>query len=359
MNVDRKILIISIFITLGAVAFLTGYLLMLKEGRSQQTGSFIQRFTNNRSIESFESGEPITLPISGRQFISFVGPFSISGDIIAVDKDGNVVRIDTDVLRENVVTSLKHSNISEAFLSPNGNSLVYSFYDIENIKKYLYLNFKSNEPVEISDGLRSVAFSPSGDQIAYLINNDGEGELLISKGANVIRRALKTRLGAAIIDWPVGFMSILSYDRSGHGDLFVLKDGNNLNKIISYQYDLNIKWSPSSEGVVFSAKDETGSDHLFYKGFGGDEKVVGLGIGRASKCVWVRDNINVICGLTNQSYLKDEFYRINTTDGSRSPAAMPNINLITKDIAINQSGDHIFILNDIDDGLYSIKIEIP
>lgn len=365
MNMERKVLLASMFITLGAIAFLSGHLL-IPERTKYQTGSFIQRFTNNLGVESPRSKGSTTLPISSRKFISFVGPFSISGDIIAVDVDGNVVRIDTDIFRENVVASLKYSNISEVFLSPNGNSVVYSFYNIENIKKYLYLNFKSNESAEISDGLRSVAFSPDGDQIAYLINNGDEGELLISKGVNIIRRALKTRLGATIIDWPQSyggalrdsnFISILSYDKNGYGDLFILKDGNNLNKIISYQYDLSVKWSPSGEGIIFSNKNGMGSNHLFYKEFGGSEEVVDLGIGNASKCVWVRDNINVICGLTNQSYLKDEFYRINTSDGSRSPVAMPNINLITKDIAINQSGNHIFILNDIDDGLYSIEVD--
>ena len=109
--------------------------------------------------------------------------------------------------------------------------------------------------------------------------------------------------------------------------------------------------------VVFSAKDEAGVDRLFYRDIKNNSAVVGLEVAiNASKCAWASER-EVICGLTNQVQLKDEFYSINLTDGTKKLVATPNINLLIKELALNRSGDIIFVLNDIDSKLYALKLK--
>jgi Tol biopolymer transport system component len=382
----KKILLSLIFITLSAIAFLSGYLFMPEKELEQQirqnfapqnldgqTGLITERFSNKVEVDPSEIKVPNTLPLSSRKFITFVNQFSDSEKIVAVANNGDIVEINSTNLTEKVVYT-GQTSIIEALLSPAGNSVIYSFYDTGNTKKNIYLNFSAKggkgESVDIPGNLKSAAFSPSGDQIAYLISNEDGGELLISKGVNIIKRAFKTRLGAAIVAWPSDFLSIISYSKDGYGDLFVLKENGAFNKTISYQYDLNARWSPSGEKIIFSAKNDNNSDvdpakagslsanQLFYQDIKNNSTVVALKVNtNASKCAWVNEE-KIICGLKNQVQLKDEFYKINLADGSKTLVSTPSINLLVKELALNRSGDILFALNDIDSKLYALKIVI-
>ncbi|OGN09929.1 MAG: hypothetical protein A3J46_03445 [Candidatus Yanofskybacteria bacterium RIFCSPHIGHO2_02_FULL_41_11] len=354
---ERKFLIISIFITTGAIAFLSGYLLMPEGGLKKQAGLITERFNSKVEVNSSENKTSGTVLLNSRKFITFVNPFSNFKKIVAVANNSDIVEIDTANLTEKVVYT-GQTSIAEAVLSPTGDSIIYSFYDTANTKKWVYLNLKSRESVEIEGNLKSAVFSPQGDQAVYLLTNDGGEKLLISKDGKIIKQALKTRLGATLIAWPSkNFVAITSYDKSGYGDLFTLQNSGDLNKILSYQYDLNVRWSPLGEGVVFSAKDEAGVDRLFYRDIKNNSAVVGLEVAiNASKCAWASER-EVICGLTNQVQLKDEFYSINLTDGTKKLVATPNINLLIKELALNRSGDIIFVLNDIDSKLYALKLK--
>ena len=358
MIMERKILLISILVTIGAISFLSGYLLMPGKGLTKQIGLITERFSNQIDTGPSDNKVSQIAPLSARKFISFVNPGSER--IVAADKNGDIVEIDTANFRENVLTTLGQKNILEALLSPAGDSVIYSFYDTKNNKKHAYLNFFSKDSKEVSadipGNLKSAAFSPRGDQAAYFVSSEDGGELLISKGANIIKRALKTRIGAALVAWPSDFISIISYNKDGYGDLFVLKDDGALNKIISYQYDLNIKWSLSGEKIIFSVKDDAGSDRLFYRDIKNSGAIASLEISAdASKCLWTSEE-EIICGIRNKVELKDEFYRVSVTDGSKKLILTPNINILIKEVALNRQGDTLFVLNDIDSKLYSLKL---
>ena len=353
---EKKILLVSIFITLGAIAFLSGRLLTLGGGLGTQSNSLIQRFNSNTKAELLETTIPKTLPLSSRRLVSFVSLGS--ENIIAVDKNGDIIEIDAANIREKVLASLGRTDISEVLLSPTGDSVIYSFYDAGNNRKTVYINLKTGEKSNLAGNLRSAAFSPHGDQATYLLVNDGVGELLISKAGKIIKRALKTRLGAVTVSWPRDdFISIVSYDKDGYGDLLVLKEEGALNKILSYQYDLGVKWSPDGEKILFSAKNGTGSERLFYIDIANNDAIVSLDVNsNASKCAWLNRD-EVICGVKNQTQLKDEFYRISVADGSKILVSVPSINLLTKEMALGPLGDVIYILNEIDDKLYALKIK--
>ena len=367
---ERKILLISVFITLGAIAFLSGYLFMPNAGLERQTrqnfdqqnlggqtGLITERFNDKVEAGLSENKVPDIAPLSGRNFIAFVNQFSDSKKIVAVTANGEIIEIDLVNLTEKVV-SIGQTTMREAVLSPAGDSLIYSFYDTRNNKKHSYLNFKKGESSDIAGNLKSAAFSPHGDQAAYLIGNEsGGGELLMAKDGKIIKQAFKTRLGAAVINWPSNFISILSYGKDGYGNLFVLKNNGDLNKVLSRQYDLNVKWSPSGERVVFSTKGNSGSAQLFFKDTKNSGAITVLSINTdASKCVWASEE-RVICGVKNQLQLKDEFYKISVNDGTKILASTPSINLLVKDLALDRSGDILFVLNDIDGKLYALKIK--
>lgn len=367
----RKILISVIFLTLGCIAFLSGYLLVfMNQGIKGQTGSLIQRFNNNHDKPAINSNNALITPINSRNIITFSGP-SLSGIITAIDEEGNIIEIDTSTLREATISTLNKKELSEVILSPRGDSVFYSFYESDS-KKNLYLKIKTNESGEINGEVRSVAFSPDSSQTAYLINEEGESKILIYKETVNIGQKLKTRINAATILWPSeDFISILTYNKNGYGDLFTLKNNSSLNKIISYQYNLAVRWSSSAEKIVFSAKGKDNLDHLFYKNIKNNESFVNLNTEtNASKCVW-EDEENIICGITDKIQLKDNFYRINIGDGSKELISEPNINLFAKKISLPvrqaglhvgqvglpHSGDRIFVLNSIDNKLYALTMD--
>jgi len=368
---ERKFLITSIFITLGAIAFLSGYLLMPEGGQEQQahltfssenldgrTGLLTNRFRNKVEINVPESKAPNTLPLSSREFISFVQPFSDSKKIVAMTIKGEIVEIDMAYLIEKVIPA-HQVDIMETVFSPAGNAVIFSFYSTVNDKKWVYHNLKTGGSSEIAGDLKSAAFSPDGIQAVYLINNEDGGELLVAKDGKIIKRALKTRLGATLVTWPLDdFISIVSYDKSGYGDLFTLKKDGGFNKVLSYQYDLNAKWSPTDEKIIFSAKNDMGPTQLFYKDIKNSGAVTILDANtNVSKCVWV-DKENVICGITDKTQIRDEFYKINLTDGSKILIATPDINLLVKELSLSRSGDALFVLNDIDDKLYTLELAV-
>lgn len=355
---ERKILLISILVTIGAIAFLSGYLLMPEKGLGRQIGLITDRFSNQINTGPLDNKVPETAPLSSRKFISFVSPGSER--IVAADKNGDIVEIDTANFREKIITTLGQKNILEALLSPAGDSVIYSFYDTRNDKKHVYLNLYARDGKEksadIPGNVKSAAFSPRGDQVVYLVSSGDGGELLVSKGVNIIKRALKTRLGVALVAWPSDFVSIISYNKDGYGDLFVLKDNGALNKIISYQYNLNVKWSLSGEKIIFSVKDDAGFERLFYQDIKNSGAIASLDISAdASKCLWVSGD-EIICGIRNKVQLKDEFYKISVADGSKKLILTPNANILVKEVVLNRSGDTLFVLNDIDSKLYALNL---
>lgn len=354
---ERKYFTISIFITLVAIAFLGGYLLMPEHKLDQQTGTFLDRFNKEVEIGLTQDRISDVASLSDRRFISFVSPFTDSQKIVATDNSGNIIEINLATLNEKVIyTGL--TSIVEALLSLTGDSIIYSLYDSGNNKKYTYLNFKKNERREISGDLKSVAFSADGDEIVYLINNGEDGEVLISKNGNIVKRVLKTRLGTGVLAWPSDkFISLISYDKDGYGDLFTLEENGSFNKIISYRKDLNVQWSPSAGKIIFSAKNDSGASRLFYKDPKNNDGLTDLGVNTsASKCVWAGEE-EVVCGITSQDRFKDEFYKIKVADGSKTLALTPNINLLIKELVLSHSGDTLFVLNEIDNRLYTLKLQ--
>ena len=159
---ERKFLIISIFITTGAIAFLSGYLLMPEGGLKKQAGLITERFNSKVEVNSSENKTSGTVLLNSRKFITFVNPFSNFKKIVAVANNSDIVEIDTANLTEKVVYT-GQTSIAEAVLSPTGDSIIYSFYDTANTKKWVYLNLKSRESVEIEGNLKSAVFSPQGD----------------------------------------------------------------------------------------------------------------------------------------------------------------------------------------------------
>lgn len=350
----KNLLLFSIFIIFGVITFLSGYLFL--PDQIGQTGLLVERF-NNSSID-IKNTVPNISTVSSRKILSFTGP-SLAKTMRAVDKDGDVIEINTDSLKETVISNLGSSNMSNVLLSNNGSAAIYSYYNSKNEKKYFYANLKADELIEIKDNIKSAAFPPEGDELAYILTrgDGGENELVLTKETIILKKLLKTRLEVATIIWPAEFLSILTNDKDGYGSLFVLEKDGSLNKLISDQSNLSVKWSPSGKKLVYSTKDENNIDKLFYKNIE-TNKNKDLTTAKATNCIWLDDEINVICGFLNLSLGKYEFYKINIDDGSKTAVATSDVSLIPKEMSISKSGDYLFILNEIDNLLYSLKLKV-
>lgn len=359
---ERNFLIVSIFITLGAIAFLSGYLFLMPNSSfdklsasnsGDQSSNFLQRFDDD--LTATDKPKQNILPLSSREVISFLSYPNDPAKVLMADKDSNIIEVSLSGLREKVIKTFKPETISDVIFSPKGESLIYSSRDIYGDKKYHYLNLKSGDLLKIVGEVKSANFSPDGQQAVYLSSDGDETDLVSLKDGSSPKKLLKTRISEGVVNWPADFVSVKSSDADDYDGLFVLKDGDTLNRVLSDQKNLNIKWSPSGKNLLFS-NENNGSNQLFIKNID-TGKITDLGFyTEASRCVWLNDETGVICGIKDSSQLKDRIYRINIGDLSKNLIAESNVNLRVGELTINTSGNYLFILNEVDGKLYYFEL---
>lgn len=125
----------------------------------------------------------------------------------------------------------------EAAFSPDGSQLAYLSADASKTQVDIYLlDLESGESTQLTDtpeAERAIAWSPTGEAIAYLSDEDGDSDIYaVTVADGAIANLTDTDAGEGLnddFDWsPDGSRILFSTDRDGNPDIYVMDaDGGN------------------------------------------------------------------------------------------------------------------------------------
>jgi len=257
------------------------------------------------------------------------------------------------------------------------NQLIAIFADENNqLQKYFY-DLTTNMSNILDPAIKSVAFSPDGQQMVFHYLNDQTGENIIALAdpTGLNRKALwpTTMVRDWQITWPSQQTINLQTPASnyvGSLDYTINPDNGARQQIFSNVAGLETCWSPQGDKLLFS-KLVSGKLRLYLKN---QDKIQELNAaGLASHCLWI-DNDNIYCAIADSwpvnTKLPDDYYKglvnlseaiwqINATSGDKTKIVNANelgASLDTDQMLISPNQDLLFILNKKDHHLYGVRL---
>lgn len=351
-----------LIVSLALTAFLSGYI-MLRNGITEelgaQTGTLLEKFEDQAPVitDDVENRTPFTL--SDRMVVSPINSIN-RGNVIYYEKNtGKVFEANLGDKNEKIVSDKILPNFITGIWSPDRRSVINRFASGGN-DVFRYLNTITDKEITFDRNIRSIAFSTDGNLVAYYYLNTTAS---ISEPAKIMiaqpdglypKKILDTRLRDVEIDWPVPDKISL---KTGSSDLFLLTMEGKLTKIFEAKRDLELKWSPSSKKIIFSTLETTENrgyrSMLWLKDT--DLKIeTPLNLeGKASKCTWSIDDINVYCAVS-ESPSMETIYKIDTKTAVSKVFLEPLATI--SEMFLSNLEDYLIFVNASTGKLYGIKI---
>lgn len=359
---NQKLLITLTVVSLSFTAFLSGYLVSQKDfhkkNGSVSTGNILNKFNNQDTdnppealLRSENSG---TLrPLSQRGILSPVLSKE-KNSILYYEKDtGKVFEVALSDFREKPVSDVPLPNLIKTIWASSRKEVVSVFYSQKG-SRYKYFNYKTRASVDLGTDIKSLAFSPDGNQIVYFGSKGGSRGIFISQpDGSSFKNILPSRLENARVYWPSNDLLAFKIDTPAGSELYSLSKAGEVKKIIDTRDGLEIKWSGDGSKVLFSQKVNSGLG-LFYKDIYSEiETPLNISTS-ASKCDWGVDAKTIVCGIPRSSGAGDEIYEIRL-DGTQKLFSSPTSRINTAELFLSGLGDFVVILNSLDNKLYVLK----
>lgn len=362
-------LIISLILT----AFLAGYIMVnrgLGSGSKSKTGTILDKFGEQQPTDSKEQvpeGNGI-FPISSVKVVSVSNSSDRKGTIYFEKNTGKLFEFDFSSNQEQVISDTVLPNFLSSIWSPVKKEALNLFYSPGNTK-ITYHNYDTGKTNDLNNNIRSVAFSPDGNMIAYYLTNTIDSDesypptnemapvtsqinkLYISQPDGTYpKKILDTRITDLEISWPIkDQLSFITPDR----EVFLLTESGRLTKFLEPRTNLTTKWSVGGKKLLFSWGEDITNQQLWLKDTESkSEKNLTLSI-IASRCAWSIDNINIFCAVAKTPSI-DDIYRINTNTGSQELLVEPAMPL--EDIFLTAVEDYLIFKNAADEKLYGVKL---
>jgi len=366
---------VFLVITLGLTAFLGGYIVLENGIGGIKTGTILEGFSNQEINDKDQSKEDAidkkSKLISNRQVVSVVKSANGNGIIYFEKNTGKIFEYD---LKDNNETSISDEtipNFISAVWSPDKKQTLNHLYHPLG-DRYQYFNVETGKVNNLDANIRSTAFSPDGNLIAFHYLEPGTnpnpidpalppinktGKIAISEPDGTYqKKVIDTRLTEIEISWPTREKMALKTPLS---EIYLLNENGELKKMLEPGYGLEYKWSPNGLNLLFSnlIQSQNGLESLlFIKNIETDAEtsIDMLNVaGAASLCVWSIDNTHIYCALSKSPSV-DIVHKINTQDKTLKIAAEPNA--LIKEILLSTLEDYILYVNASDGKLYSIKV---
>lgn len=356
---NQKILITLTVISISFTAFLSGYLISQKDFHrspdTTSTGNILDKFSDDDRRLGSQTGESLgnLRLLSPRNVISPVLSKEKDGIVYYEKNTGKVFEVILKDLREKLVSETPLTNLIKTIWSPSLKEVVSLFY-YPSGGHYKYFNYKTKASIDLGTDIKSLSFSPDGNQIAYFGTEDDSRGIFISQpDGSSSKKILPSRLENAEVYWPSNeFLSFKTYTANG-SELYSLSKNGEVKKILESGDGLEIKWSKDDSRVLFSKKTESGVS-LFFKNIpSGLETSLNVST-RASKCDWGIDGESVVCGVPKLSSSGDDIYEISL-DGTQKLLSSPTSKINTEELFLSGLDDYVVILNSLDHKLYVLK----
>ena len=357
---------------------MAGYV-MIRQGvntnSSSKTGTILDKFSETQqSTVNSQQSTRITEPflVADRKVLSFTNSLA-SGKILYVEKGtGKVFETTLENRTEELASSLIPVNLLSVIWSPNKKEIIASFSSAPGLK-FKYYNLETGRMSDLDPDIRSLAFSPDGNYIAYhsvspveeipFTESETEPEeesqssnpkepnkILVSQpDGSYSKKVLNTRLDELTLGWPT--KEKIAF-KTREGALFLLTEQNQLDKIIELnRTESGELWSKNGKKLLISQFDQTTlMSKLIVKDIESREEISLDFAAKASQCAWSIDNIHIFC-VTPET----ELYKINISENSRELLAL--LNYPARNPLLSPAEDYFLFISSADEKLYSIKID--
>lgn len=298
-----------------------------------------------------------------------------AGDKILVYKKsgGDLIAIDPETRTQEKISNITIVGILEAVWSPRRDRAAVFYLDEETKKGFLHIGTSS--VAVLPQNIKSAAWSPGGNSLAYLIADGDRLALAVadSSGKNA-RVEFRTSILDAGIRWITGERIAFSSAPSGfaEGYLFALtRSGGAFQKIIGPAFGLMTKFSPAGTKLLVSSTDSAGRNPLTeIRDPSGKTLLILTPSTLPEKCAWAGDN-KLYCAVPNavpasavwpDSYLSGEF---NSSDkivifdlaNGKTKEISPEGNFDISDPLVAQDEKALFFVNRVDGTLWSLRLD--
>lgn len=235
----RKNLIIIIFF-LGGIVFVLLFLNLSQSWKKQEA-----------SIFEPQNAIPADLPkkISRGPVVFF--DFKKGSDNLVFYEESNFTIYETDLDGRNKKELARIPDASGIIFNPNGKGLIAEVPG-KGSPMTAYFDLENNRKTELSKNIRSTAFSPDGEKLAYYFYDDKTGQSNISvaepNGSN-FERIFLTRIKNLNLAWPENEL-IVFYPKSGGGQAFSITPGGDKFRRLSEEESLRYFNREKEEIVV-------------------------------------------------------------------------------------------------------------
>jgi Tol biopolymer transport system component len=357
----QKILISLIGITSSASLVLAGYLIQ-PEFFSSLTGQFLDKVKIPQEI-SIKSEVKNLEKLNNERVIS---PIAISSSLIRYYEinTGKVFDINVFNGEKTAISSNSLKNFIRTIWSPNKNEVV-SIFSSSSGGDFKYYNYETKRTSTISKSLKALTFSPSGEYIAYIQDEEEEKNIYISTpDGTAPKKIFTTRISNIKIYWPdEKWIYLLAGDPdTGLSDLFKLDKDGNLVRIFAGIFRPELNWSKDGKTVLISYFNK--NQKLSLTTYDLEDNTTSLETSTwASKCTWKSDGINIVCGVPKvianeleRTVSQDDIVEINTQTGDKKiifNSDQPKMSV--REIILTTDETKTVILNEYDSLLYVLN----
>lgn len=355
---SQKFLITLTVLSLSFTAFLSGYLISQKDFHrtpsSNSSGNILDKFSDKDA----PSPEARLM----EQAVRLLNPRSIVSPVMSKEKDsiiyyekdtGKVFEVALKDATEKSISNISLTNLIKTVWAPSRKEVVSVFYYPAG-DHYAYFNYTTKASADLGDTIRSLVFSPDGNQVAYFgSKGDSRGIFLSKPDGSSFKKLLSSRLETTEVYWPANELLSFRTDSIEGSELYSLSKTGDIKKILDSRDGLEVKWSPDGSRVLFSQKVDSGID-LFYKDISSELEIPLNVATSASKCEWGIDGKTIVCGVPRSSASGDEIYEIGI-DGTKKLLSSPISRINTAELFLSGLNDYVVILNSLDSKLYVLK----
>lgn len=211
---------------------------------------------------------------------------------------GRAYEVGLDGSNEKTLSDTKLPNFLSTIWSPNKKEVISEFATTQGAKTFSYFNYISKKSSKLPTGISSVAFSPSGDRIAYFKQElDGVSGLFTSNpDGSAVQKIMSARMFGAEVFWPTkDFISLMSKDDNGISSLFSVSLDGKVTKVVSDKSRLSVKWGSDGKNLLASYLSEVGNRVSVVNSVDGSENILPIN-SDARSCAWGSKD-SIVCVL--------------------------------------------------------------
>mgnify|MGYP001614465384 FL=1 len=235
----------------------------------------------------------------------------------ALRENGHLMQADLEGRNETTLTNLTVPEVFDVAWSPLKTRAVLVYHEAGVVKKFLQQTATTSPSRFLPQALTSLAWSPDGRQMAYLLPQGGKSALVIAdqNGKNV-RTVYQTPIPDSTVQWVSANTILLVSRPSGLAPSLVLRfdlKARRTTTLLSNIAGAVLLGAPDGTGVVYSASGRGGRpEPLRLHTLKGATTATLPVTTVAEKCAFSPDSKRLYCGVpraTIRAVTPDEWYR--------------------------------------------------